>query len=145
MKRLLLFFFISFLFSSCFLSLDHGPIPNMTGKWMIKNWSSVNIELSGEAIMDAYIAVGDSVVIFIVEGENTYTPPRFDEFLNIDAISIRLAGSDDNVSDSILWVNSDLLDLKHQIFNETSWKCYRNDIGEPTWVFTITDQDIASH
>lgn len=140
MKRFLLFFFISFLFSSCFLSLDRGPIPNMKGIWMVKNGTNVNIELFAESIRSAHIAPGDSLVFFMASGPNTYTPPFFEDFLSVGAIALSVVDSDGSVSDS----NCGIFDLKHRIFDVTSWKCYRNDIGEPTWVFGIIEQDISS-
>ncbi len=141
MKRFLFFPFICFMFSSCFPSLDRGPIPNMKGIWMVKNGTNVNIELFAESIRSAHIAPGDSLGFFMAWGTNTYTPPCFEDFLSVGAIALSVVDSDGSVSDS----NCGIFDLKHRIFDVTSWKCYRNDIGEPTWVFTITDQDIASH
>lgn len=141
MKRFLFFPFICFMFPSCFPSLNPGPIPNMKGIWMVKNGTNVNIELFAESIRSAHIAPRDSLVFFMASGPNTYTPPFFDDFLSVGAIALSVVDSDGSVSDS----NCGIFDLKHRIFDVTSWMCYRNDIGEPTWVFTITDQDIASH
>ena len=144
MKKFALFLFLCLALSSCLPIPLTWPLYLMEGRWYVKNQSGVNIELSCEPASVVQIASGDSALFLVRTGLNSYTPPPFSDFMNVDTVSLSIRYDDNDISDCIYWTNTGEDDLGNRIFDEASWKCYKNDIGEPTWVFTITDQDVFS-
>lgn len=149
MKKFLIFILLLWLLPSCHLGIlfqyDYELV-NLGGEWLIKNETAhtlnVSYPVSGAKFhRKNVIQPGASVCIFEATGPNTYTPPTFSFFNQVDSISVSISNGSE-VTNNLLWIRSEISSDDYGIFNESSWTCTKNEYNSPTWVFTIANEDL---